>query len=194
MSISRHIILASASPRRRTLLEQLGVPFTVVVTDLDESLDRDEQPAAYAERLARDKARQGWALANGESPALGADTIVVLGGEILLKPDSRTAAVSMLSRLSGQRHTVVSAVALAVEDSTIRSAVNRTEVSFAAIPPAWIEAYCSTDEPHDKAGAYAVQGRAARFIRRIDGSFSGVMGLPLFETARLLEWAGVLHD
>lgn len=186
------LILASRSPRRHQLLGQLGVRFRVLDADIDESPVRSEAPDDYAERLAREKAVAGWVLAERRLPALGADTIVVVDDRVLLKPESRADAASMLTMLAGRRHVVVSAVALATADDRVRSLVNRTTVTFSRIPGEWIEQYCAGDEPMDKAGAYAVQGAAARWIERIEGSFSGVMGLPLFETARLLSREGLL--
>jgi septum formation protein len=186
------IVLASASPRRHELLAQLGVRFEVLDADIDESRMPGEDPDVYAERLARAKAVAGWRLAGGERPTLGADTIVVLDEDILLKPRSRDEAARMLRRLSGRTHRVISAVALAMDPDTVNSRINRTRVTFADLPEPWIADYCAGDEPMDKAGAYAVQGLAARWIRHIDGSFSGVMGLPLFETAALLADAGLL--
>lgn len=182
----QEIILASASPRRRELLAQLGVRFEVLPCDVDESLRAGEEPAVYAERLAREKAMAGWFEGGRERCALGADTIVVLDGAVLLKPVSTPDAERMLKTLSGRTHEVISAVALARGERRISSLVNRTRVTFTHMPDDWIERYCATGEPMDKAGAYAVQGEAARWIERIEGSFSGVMGLPLFETARLL--------
>ena len=186
------IILASASPRRHELMGQLAVPFTTLDTDIDESLLPGESPGVYAERLARGKATEGWRMAGRVTPALGADTIVVLKGEILLKPGSREEAERMLRKLSACQHEVISAVAVALDDQHVSSLVNRTQVTFAPIPDDWIVEYCKGDEPMDKAGAYAVQGLTARWISHIDGSFSGVMGLPLFETATLLHQAGLL--
>ncbi len=187
------IILASASPRRHELLAQLGVRFTSLDADIDESYISGESPADYAERLAREKALTGWRKGGASLPALGADTIVVLDGKILLKPESGQDAERMLGELSGRRHEVISAVAIACGHNQVRSLVNRTGVTFAEMPRPWVQHYCSGDEPLDKAGAYAVQGGAARWVSHIDGSFSGVMGLPLYETAQLLEWAGVLE-
>ena len=186
------LILASASPRRHELLAQLGVGFEILDADIDETHLPGETPAVYAERLARAKAVEGWRLSAGRLPVMGADTIVVLDQDILLKPASRKDAEAMLSRLSGRTHVVISAVAVAQDPDTVSSRVNQTRVTFAEIPDTWIAAYCAGDEPMDKAGAYAVQGLAARWIRHIDGSFSGVMGLPLFETAALLADAGLL--
>jgi len=186
------VILASASPRRRELLRQVGVAFRVVVAEVDESVLPGEAPAAYVLRVARDKAlaiqfSEGTAL-----PVLGADTAVVLDGCILGKPANRDGAIAMLRRLSGQTHEVYSAAVLVQAGQSPRECMNISRVTFAELDPDWIEAYCDTGDPMDKAGAYGVQGRAAEKISRIEGSFSGVMGLPLYETCELLRQAEVL--
>jgi septum formation protein len=185
------ILLASASPRRRELLRLLGIRFEVLDAGVDESRLPGEAPVDYASRLAREKARAGRRRGAADLPALGADTIVVLDHDILLKPRDRADARLMLARLSGRVHEVVSAVALALDEDTSHLRVNRSRVEFGDVPAAWIEAYARLDEPMDKAGAYAVQGLAGQWIRRIDGSYSGVMGLPLYETAELLRLAGL---
>lgn len=192
MSHRHKILLASASPRRRELLGQLAIDFEILAMDVDESYIEGESPSEHVIRLARAKALAGFNHISGRLPALGSDTIVLLDGEILVKPVSRRDAESMLGRLSGHSHQVFSAVALATGADTLLDALNVTTVTFAEMPPAWIRAYCQTDEPMDKAGAYAVQGGTGQFISRIDGSYSGVMGLPLFETANLLRRAGLL--
>jgi len=190
---TRHtILLASASPRRRELLNQLAIDFEVAATDVDEAHLASESPLAYVLRLSRAKAMAGFNQSGGRMPVLGADTIVLLDGEILCKPESRPAAENMLQRLSGRTHQVYSAVALVLDSATVLDTVNITAVTFADMPAAWIRQYCQTSEPMDKAGAYAVQGGTGQFISRIDGSYSGVMGLPLFETAALLRHAGLL--
>jgi septum formation protein len=189
----RHtILLASASPRRHELLKQLAIDFDVVATDVDESHQAGESPRAYVLRLSRAKAMAGFQRCGGRMPVLGADTIVLLDGEILCKPESRPVAENMLQRLSGRTHQVYSAVALVLDAATVLDTLNITAVTFADMPAAWIRQYCKTSEPMDKAGAYAVQGGTSQFISRIDGSYSGVMGLPLFETAALLRQAGLL--
>lgn len=192
MKSNMSIVLASVSPRRHLLLEQLGVAFETLDAEVDEQRLPGESPEDYVERLARAKALAGWRLGGADRPALGADTIVVLAGEILLKPVDRADAARMLRALSGRRHEVLSAVAVALGPDHVSSLVNRTGVTFGELPEQWIADYCAGGEPMDKAGAYAVQGHAARYVRRIEGSFSGVMGLPLYETAQLLEGAGVL--
>jgi septum formation protein len=187
-----HLILASASPRRRELLRQVGVAFNVVVAAVNESVLPGESPAAYVLRVARDKAFSVLAREGDALPVLGADTAVVLGDRILGKPDSRADAIAMLQDLSGQTHEVYSAVVLAAAAGRVLDCLNITRVTFAQLDRAWIESYCDTGDPMDKAGAYGVQGRAAEKITRIEGSFSGVMGLPLYETCRLLRQAEVL--
>jgi len=192
MSEPLPIVLASASPRRHELLRQLDVTFSVAPADVDETITSGEAPDDYVLRLARAKALAGFARAGEHAPSLGADTIVVLNGEILGKPVSRKDARDMLQRLSGQTHQVYSAVALATGGSRVSDRLNVTAVTFAELPPSWIRRYCDGGEPMDKAGAYAIQGQAGRFIKCIKGSYSGVMGLPLHETAELLAEAGLL--
>ena len=186
------ILLASGSPRRRELLKQLAVTFKVAAADIDESITDGEAPEDYVVRLAREKALVGFEKNGGQLPALGSDTIVLLDGQILGKPESRAEAESMLQSLSGQTHQVYSAVALALEADNVLDTLNITAVTFGKMPIQWIKQYCQGDEPMDKAGAYAVQGGTGQYIRRIEGSYSGVMGLPLFETAELLRRAGLL--
>jgi len=192
MSSSPTILLASGSPRRKELLGQLGVSFTVAAADIDESIIAGEPPEDYVLRLAREKALAGLRQTFGLMPALGSDTIVLLDGRILGKPGSHAEAESMLQSLSGQTHHVYSAVALALKPDKVLDTLNITAVTFGKMPAAWIKQYCQGNEPMDKAGAYAVQGGAGQYIRRIEGSYSGVMGLPLYETAELLRRAGLL--
>ena len=185
------LLLVSGSPRRRELLRMIDVPFEVYNADIEEIRRPGEAPDAFALRLAGEKALAGIEVHGTDRPALGADTIVVLDGEILGKPADRDEARTMLGRLSNATHEVFSAVAVHRPDGEVRTALNRSRVSFATIPQPWIDAYARLDEPMDKAGAYAVQGLTAQWIRHIDGSYSGVMGLPIFETAELLRWAGI---
>jgi septum formation protein len=192
MNAQYSIILASGSPRRRELLKQLAVNFEVAAADIDESFIEGETAHEYVLRLSREKALAGFTQCAGRLPALGSDTIVVLDGEILGKPETRKDAVGMLQRLSGRTHQVYSGVALAVDAETVLDTLNMTEVTFGEMPELWIRQYCEGDEPMDKAGAYAVQGATGQYIRRIEGSYSSVMGLPLFETAELLRRAGLL--
>jgi septum formation protein len=185
------LYLASQSPRRRELLAQIGVVFEVLAVDVDETLDSGEDAGTYVRRVALEKARAGWrGLADGRRrPVLGADTAVVCGPDILGKPRDRTHALDMLQRLSGRTHSVLSAVALVADRTAVR--VQSSRVTFRTLHPDECAAYWDTGEPLDKAGAYAIQGRAAIFVSRIEGSYSGVMGLPLFETAALLQEAGI---
>ena len=186
------IVLASASPRRRELLEQIGIDFRVVVADIVEQPLADEKPGDFVLRMAREKALEVIQREGAGLPVLGADTAVILAGQILGKPVSRSNAVAMLSKLSGQTHEVFSAVAVALSETEIHQALNVTRVTFSKLEPDWIESYCDSGDPMDKAGAYGVQGKAAEKISRIEGSFYGVMGLPLFETAQLLKRAEVI--
>ena len=183
------LILASASPRRRELLARLGLPFAVRVPAVDERPLPGEVPEALVRRLALAKAR---AVAAQEPGALvlGADTLVVLEGEVFGKPAGREEALAMLGRLSGRTHEVLTAVAVAGPRGE-EALVQRSRVTFRALCPGEAAWYWSTGEPADKAGAYAVQGSGAVFIRRLEGSPSGVMGLPLCETAVLLAAHGL---
>ena len=192
MNSSPSILLASASPRRHELLKQLDVTFVVAAANIDESIIDGETPRDYVIRMAREKALKGLEQSMGLMPALGSDTIVLLNDRILCKPESRAEAESMLQSLSGQTHHVYSSVAIALEPDNVLDTINITAVTFGEMPTDWIRRYCQSDEPMDKAGAYAVQGGTGQYIQRIEGSYSGVMGLPLFETAELLRRAGVL--
>ena len=183
------LILASASPRRRELLAQLGLVFTVCPADLDETPHHNESPRSYVERLAREKAL-AVALKSPADLALAADTTVVVDGVILGKPgDDPKAGFSMLRRLSGKTHLVMTGLAVA-KASEVRSRVVETEVRFRALSDAEISWYVSTGEGHDKAGGYASQARAGAFITSLNGSSTSVIGLPLAETVELLEGAG----
>jgi len=212
---ARFIYLASGSPRRRELLRQIGVSFRVIGAELDETALEGESAAAYVSRLAEAKAAVGWEgsrdLRDGDlrdgnlrdrdlegdldgdaraAPVLAADTAVVLDGEILGKPADMHAAIAMLLKLSGRAHEVLTAVALRTA-AGLELKVSRSLVKFRTVDPKEARAYWDTGEPRDKAGAYAIQGYAAVFIADLEGSYSGVMGLPLFETAQLLTAAGV---
>ncbi|MBK9132378.1 MAG: septum formation inhibitor Maf [Gammaproteobacteria bacterium] len=184
------LILASSSPRRRELLTQIGVAFEVVAVTVDEGLRAGEAPEDYVLRLALEKARAGVAAAGRAETrlALGADTVVVLDGEILQKPSGRAEALAMLARLSGRTHRVLSGVALAGRCECTRLSDSR--VTFRRIATREREIYWETGEPADKAGAYAIQGRGAVFVERLEGSYSGVVGLPLRETAEMLAQCG----
>ena len=192
------IVLASASPRRRALLKQAGLEFSVHPTDVDEGLEPGVEPGVAAQHLAERKARA--LFERGEHPAawiIGSDTVVAIadeaaGWQLLGKPESSAQARSMLRRLSATRHRVITGVAvLRASDGVLESAIETTWVSMRVITPDEIEAYVASGEWRDKAGGYAIQGQAAVFVERLVGSYSGVMGLPLFETAELLRAAGV---
>jgi septum formation protein len=187
------VYLASGSPRRRELLQQIGVSFRVVGMAVDEAVLPDETPPAYVTRLAAAKAVAGWERSRDFThvPVLAADTAVVLDGQILGKPADRQDAEGMLRQLSGRTHEVLTAVALRTANG-LQSRISRSEVTFRSIAAAEARAYWETGEPSDKAGAYAIQGRGAIFIADLRGSYSGVMGLPLFETADLLREAGLV--
>ncbi|NND53380.1 MAG: septum formation inhibitor Maf [Gammaproteobacteria bacterium] len=185
----RALVLASASPRRRELLGVLGVEFKVAPADIDETVQPGETPEAYVRRMALGKAEAGYAAAGSDSAVLGSDTAVVIDGRILGKPDDRAAAIAMLTELSGRTHRVMSAVAL-LDVEGCSEALSVTEVTFRTIIAKEADQYWATGEPADKAGGYGIQGRGAVFVRAIQGSYSGVVGLPLFETAALLEERG----
>jgi septum formation protein len=188
------LYLASQSPRRAELLQQICVEFERLVVDIDESLLDDELALDYVDRLAKAKAAKGWRqlIAGGQSklPVLGSDTAVVLDGQIMGKPRDRDHGIAMLSALSGRSHQVMSGVCLyyGLDEAAplIYADVNVTEVTFRRISESELNDYWSTGESEGKAGAYAIQGRAAVFIERIEGSYSSVVGLPLFETQQLL--------
>lgn len=191
--VSPLIYLASGSPRRRDLLTQIRVVHAVLNVEVDEDRLPGEAPEAYVVRLALAKARAGWhSLAPAERlPVVGADTSVVLDDVILGKPRDEQHGLEMLNRLSGCTHRVVSGVAL-IDARAERVAVSESWVTFRTLSAAEQRAYWHTGEPLGKAGGYAVQGIAATFISRLEGSYSGVMGLPLYETAELLREAGIL--
>jgi septum formation protein len=185
------VYLASASPRRRELLQQIGVSFRVVGIAVDEAVRLSETAPTYVLRLAAAKAEAGWERSRDgtQVPVLAADTAVVLDGRILGKPADREDALGMLGQLSGRTHEVLTAVVLRTANG-LQSRLSRSEVTFRGIAAGEARAYWETGEPGDKAGAYAIQGRGAIFIADLRGSYSGVMGLPLFETAELLCDAG----
>ena len=209
------IHLASKSPRRRILLAQIGVDCMVVDAPIDELRRTGELPERFVERMAREKAQAGLAVLGDArvAPVLGADTVVVLEDRVLGKPRDEEHAMSMLRALSGRMHHVISAVAIGAGNGDPESAdpgddplhtglgasaggeprvvASVSRVWFRALSHDELRAYCASGEPLDKAGAYAIQGRAATFVARLDGSYSGVMGLPLFETALLLREAGI---
>lgn len=186
-----NLLLASASPRRRELLTQVGIEFELVSVDTDETPLAGERPDHYVVRVARQKAEAGRALHLADPrPVLGADTAVVIDGAILGKPTGEQHAAEMLTRLSGCTHQVISVVALAWGGGPagqLTTGISISEVTFRQITRAEIAAYWQTGEPQGKAGGYAIQGIAAGFIKHLSGSYSGVMGLPLFETVQLLQ-------
>ena len=188
---SPRLILASASPRRSDLLDQLGVEYTVAPAHIDEAQHEGEQPSAYVQRMAQEKAQ---AIA-ARFPApdfviLSADTTVVLDDTVLGKPASSDEAMSMLSCLSGRWHTVLTAVCL-LGAAGMNCVTVETKVEFVALSQTTCEAYLATEEPWDKAGAYGIQGLGGAFVRRIEGSYSNVVGLPLCETWQLLSRCGI---
>ncbi|MFZ5556642.1 MAG: Maf family protein [Pseudomonadota bacterium] len=204
-SLRRRVYLASRSPRRRELLKQIGVEFELLMLresadrsrDVDETPLPGEAPDQYAVRVAQAKAAVGMRYLMQRRlprmypvfPLVAADTAVALGGEILGKAESMPHACDLLRRLSGRTHQVYTAVAVAFEDQ-VEAALSRSDVTFRDLNDSEIAAYVSTTEPMDKAGAYAIQGLGAVFVESLSGSYSGVVGLPLFETARLLKHFG----
>jgi septum formation protein len=196
-SLEKHIYLASRSARRRELLKQMGINFEMLMlregvgrdADFDESLLPGETPRDYVVRVARLKTDAGWLRLEQRRlirhPVLAADTTVALGNAILAKPVDREDAVAMLKQLSGTVHQVYTAVAVKLHDS-LQEALSITEVRFRELSDDEIRRYVATGDPMDKAGAYGIQGKAAMFIESINGSYTGVVGLPVFETARLL--------
>ena len=187
------LFLASASPRRRELLTQIGVPFSLLSVAIDETPGAAELPDVYVQRLARDKALAGLALVDGASACvLGADTTVVLDQQILGKPADKADALAMLQALSGRDHQVMTAVALASRSGCeVRLVTSR--VRFRSINLEEAEAYWASGEPQDKAGSYAIQGWGAVFVSALEGSYSAVVGLPLCETAQLLDAHGLRY-
>ncbi|WP_336286848.1 nucleoside triphosphate pyrophosphatase [Cronobacter dublinensis] len=187
------LYLASGSPRRQELLGMLGVSFERLVPGVEEQRAEKEAPQDYVTRLARDKARAGVALAARDLPVLGADTIVVLDGDVLEKPRDAAHAAEMLRRLSGQTHQVMTAVALA-DSLRERERLVITRVTFRALTAQDIAAYVESGEPMDKAGAYGIQGLGGCFVRSIEGSYHAVVGLPLVETWELLSEFNSLRE
>lgn len=192
MNEPAQIILASASPRRRELLSQIGVRVIVQAVDIDETQKHNEPVLAYVQRLAMEKAQRGFDTIRNDNklPVLGSDTIVEIDGLILGKPENRQQAKKMLQQLSAQKHTVHTSVAIVTEGKSLID-TSSTQVLFKTLKDQEIDLYLATGEADDKAGSYAIQGIAAQFIKNINGSFSGVMGLPLFETAELLKQCGI---
>ena len=200
--VDKKIYLASKSPRRRELLRQIGVEFELLMLrndtprgpDVTEEVHPGELAADYVARVSQEKAAFAWSTVIKRHltprPVLAADTTVTIDGDILGKPANHAEAVAMLERLSGRTHQVLTSIA--VQHTNFQEQLTQTsQVTFAKLSPAAIQAYCATTEPYDKAGGYGIQGLAALFVEHIDGSHSGIMGLPLFETATLLRKAGL---
>jgi nucleoside triphosphate pyrophosphatase len=179
------ISLASTSPRRKQLLEQIGVDFDLIDVEIDETWDGYEPVNTYVKRMALEKARAAKTATKKDLPVLAADTSVVLGNLILGKAETKEDAAEMLGQLSGRIHHVYTAVALITDTEQV--CLNINHVSFRPLSNTEILQYCETEEPLGKAGAYAIQGKAAAFIERLEGSYSGVMGLPLYEVAEMLK-------
>ncbi len=179
------LLLASASPRRSDLLEQIGVSFSVLAVDIDESRREGESPVDYVSRLAVEKAQAGFSRQEGQLPSLGADTIVVFDDQIFGKPRDQKQAEEMLLALSGKVHSVYTAVALN-NGTHSAMAIVETRVGFRTISQSECLTYWQTGEPQGKAGAYAIQGRGGVFVEKLEGSYSAVVGLPLAETEQLL--------
>jgi septum formation protein len=200
--IEKKIYLASKSPRRRELLRQIGIEFELLMLRNDLSRGPDvteivlpgEAAADYVARVSLEKAAFAWSMVQNRRltmrPVLAADTTVTIDGEILGKPANRDEAMLMLERLSGRTHQVLTSIAVQHVDM-LEQVTQVSQVRFAKLSPASIKAYCATQEPYDKAGGYGIQGLAALFVEHIDGSHSGIMGLPLYETATLLRKAGI---
>ena len=192
MAANNQLYLASASPRRKTLLTQIGITFQTLSVEVSEEIHNGESPKNYADRLALAKAQAGW-LSHKRTencPVLGADSIVVLNDMVLGKPKDKDDSIRMLLLLSGNTHEVITSVAV-VQGDKITTACSISRVKFREISLDEAQAYWDTHEPVDKAGGYAVQGKAAVFVEHIAGSYSGIMGLPLFETAALLKEFGI---
>jgi len=189
-ALAMMMYLASRSPRRRVLLARLGVDFQALDVEVPELRAAGERAEDYVQRVARDKALAGVAQTPPGAIVLGADTGVVLGTQVFGKPRNGTDAAAMLRRLSGRTHEVLTAVAI-ISNEHEAFALSRTEVSFTELTESDISAYLASGEPMGKAGAYAIQGAAERFVHRLAGSFSGVMGLPLYETAQLVRQFGI---
>lgn len=200
--LPKKIYLASKSPRRRELLRQMGIEFELLLLrdqtprgpEVSEIVLPDERAEDYVARVTLEKAafaqKTMWWRKLPVRPILAADTTVVLDGRILGKPANEAEAIDMLRSLSGRTHQVLTHVAILHNDKTFQL-TQRSDVAFAALPDQVIRAYCATSEPYDKAGGYGIQGQAALFIQDIAGSYSGIMGLPIFETGKLLEQAGI---
>jgi septum formation protein len=200
--IDKKIYLASKSPRRRELLRQIGVEFELLMLRNDSARGPDvteivlpgELPVDYVARVTREKAACAWAIVQNRRlpirPVLAADTTVTIDGDILGKPADKAEAMAMLERLSGRTHQVLTSIAV-FHQNTLEQLTQISHVRFGPLSTAFIKTYCSSQEPFDKAGGYGIQGTAALYIEHIEGSHSGIMGLPLYETAKLLRQAGI---
>jgi septum formation protein len=202
ISAQNKIYLASKSPRRRELLRQVGIDFELLLLrdalprgpDVSEIVLPGELPDAYVARVTQEKASTAWNILQMRRlplrPVLAADTTVVLGQQILGKPGSPAEALAMLKQLSGNTHRVLTSLAVHHQGDNFHC-TQTSEVTFTTLSEQQMQAYCATQEPYDKAGGYGIQGIAARYISHISGSYSGIMGLPLFETTLLLRQAGI---
>jgi septum formation protein len=190
LSLRPQLILASASARRRELLNQIGVRFETLPVDISEAWRAGELPQVYVQRIALEKARGGWDRSGRDLPVLGADTIIELNGEVVGKPADRAQALAILEALSGREHRVYSGVAIIASVRCAQRA-SCTRVCFRNISLEERRAYWASGEPLGKAGGYAIQGKGAVFVKELHGSYSGVVGLPLFETAELLREFGI---
>lgn len=190
MTTKKNLVLASQSPRRSELLKQLGYEFICESADIDETVKPNESPLAYVDRLAREKAQVIANNYSNDTVVLGSDTSVVVDGNILGKPENKSAAIAMLTMLSGRQHQVITAIA-ATDNTQVLSKCVITDVYFKPLSVHEIEQYWQSGEPQDKAGSYAIQGIGGQFVKQIQGSYSSVVGLPLYETAQLLAKFGL---
>ena len=187
------IILASASPRRKELLDQIGVRYDIKPVDMDESSQAGEAVEVLVKRLAYQKAQTAWGQSDKKLPVLGADTLGVIDDQLLIKPKNYDHARQMLMQLSGRSHTILTAVSLCHRGGVMHC-LSKNKVIFKPLSDQEIENYWASGEPADKAGAYAIQGYGAVFIKHIEGSYSGVMGLPLYETQQLLTRVSAFNE
>ncbi|WP_395374821.1 Maf family protein [Marinicella sp. W31] len=185
------LILASASPRRKELLQQIEIVPHISPAHIDETQHHDEMPYDYCKRMAIEKATACYHKSDRQHPVLGADTVVVCDGKSLGKPTDEDNAKLMLQQLSNRRHQVLTSVCV-IYNEKVEVTVSESQVVFDALPEEWIKKYIASGEPMDKAGAYGIQGAAAMWIKQINGSYSAIMGLPLFETAQILYKLGII--
>jgi septum formation protein len=186
------LFLASQSPRRRELLATIGIDFSLLSADIDETPLPAEHPISYVERLALGKAREGLRQSGGDSAnwVLGSDTSVIVDNQILGKPESKLHFIDMMKQLSGRKHQVLTSIALVSSDQEFAEVIT-TDVYFIPLTPTLIDRYWETGEPHDKAGGYGIQGFGSALVEQIQGSYSAVVGLPLHQTAKILSKAGL---